>query len=227
VLKLFVLLVENFCIGSDGSGCTTQTLPRLKATFGLFFEVDFNMIIRVIAVAAALAVVTPAFAQQKPVPTPPSAPPAPVGSEPSSTTAAFGDWVLRCQKVEAARACEVGQTINVQGQSQPIAQIAIGRPAPKERLRITIVLPNNVTFGNHVRMGIGEKAEQGLALSWRRCLPMGCFADAELPEDQLRRFRVATEQGRVIFQDGAGREIPLPFSFNGLAQALDALAREG
>ena len=109
------------------------------------------------------------------------------------------------------------------GSAEPIAQIAIGRPAPKERLRITVVLPNNVTLGTNVRMGLGEKAEQALALGWRRCLPMGCFADAELPEDQLRRFRVATEQGRTIFSDGAGREIALPFSFNGLAQAIDAL----
>jgi len=201
---------------------------------GLVYEMDFNMMIRVLAVAAVLGAITPALAQQKPAPTPAPSPnssapaaPAPVSPEPSSTTASFGDWVLRCQKVETTRACEVGQTINVQGQQQPIAQIAIGRPAPKERLRITVVLPNNVTLSNTVRMGIGEKAEQALALSWRRCLPMGCFADAELPEDQLRRFRVATEQGRTIFADGSGREIALPFSFTGLAQALDALARDG
>ena len=194
------------------------------------------MMIRVIAMTAALGALSPALAQQKPAPTPAPSPnsaaqaapaPAPVSAEPSATTASFGDWVLRCQKVEATRACEIGQTINVQGQQQPIAQIAIGRPAPKERLRITVVLPNNVTLGTNVRMGLGEKAEQALALGWRRCLPMGCFADAELPEDQLRRFRVATEQGRTIFSDGAGREIALPFSFNGLAQAIDALGREG
>lgn len=194
------------------------------------------MMTRVLAVAAVLAALTPALAQQKPAPAPAPSPnsaaqaapaPAAVSSEPSSTTASFGDWVLRCQKVETTRACEIGQTINVQGQQQPIAQIAIGRPGPKERLRITVVLPNNVTLANNVRMGIGEKAEGALALGWRRCLPMGCFADAELPEDQLRRFRVATEQGRTIFSDGAGREIALPFSFTGLAQALDALGREG
>jgi len=173
--------------------------------------------IRVLAVAAVLGAITPALAQQKPAPAPAPSPnsaaqssaPAPVSAEPSSTTASFGDWVLRCQKVEAVRACEIGQTINVQGQQQPIAQIAIGRPAPKERLRITVVLPNNVTLANS------------------RCLPMGCFADAEVPEDQLRRFRTATEQGRATFSDGGGREIALPFSFTGLAQALDALGREG
>lgn len=193
------------------------------------------MMIRVLAMAAACAALSPAFAQQKPVPTPAPSPtspqpapaPAPVSAEPSATTASFGDWVLRCQKVEATRACEIGQTINVQGQQQPIAQIAIGRPAPKERLRITVVLPNNVTLASNVRMSIGEKADQALALSWRRCLPMGCFADAELPEDQLRRFRATTEQGRAAFSDGAGREIALPFSFTGFAQALDALSREG
>ncbi len=192
------------------------------------------MMTRVLVTAAVFAALSPAIAQQKPAPTPAPSPnstaqaaPAPVGPEPSATTASFGDWVLRCQKIETTRACEIGQTVNVQGQQQPIAQIAIGRPAPKERLRITVVLPNNVTLANNVRMSIGEKTEQALALSWRRCLPMGCFADAEMPEDQLRRFRTATEQGRATFSDGGGREIVLPFSFTGLAQALDALGREG
>jgi invasion protein IalB len=129
-------------------------------------------------------------------------------------------------EIEAVRACEVGQSITVQGQSGPIAQLAIGRPAPKEKLRLTIVLPNNVTLTAPVRLGTGEKVDQGLSLAWRRCLTVGCFADNELPDDQLRRYRMTSEPGRLVFQDGAGRELALPFSFNGLAQALDALARE-
>jgi invasion protein IalB len=191
------------------------------------------MMYRSVVLLASLVAATTAFAQQKPSSTPPAPPPppassaaAPISAEPTSTTASFGDWVLRCQKIEAVRACEVGQSITVQGQSGPIAQLAIGRPAPKEKLRLTIVLPNNVTLTAPVRLGTGEKVDQGLSLAWRRCLTVGCFADNELPDDQLRRYRMTSEPGRLVFQDGAGRELALPFSFNGLAQALDALARE-
>ncbi|WP_271023478.1 hypothetical protein [Rhizobium sp. RCAM05973] len=62
---------------------------------------------------------------------------APVSSEPNTTTASFGDWTLRCQRVgeagKATRVCEVAQAMQVQGQTAPVAQIAIGRLSPANR----------------------------------------------------------------------------------------------
>jgi invasion protein IalB len=43
---------------------------------------------------------------------------------PQATTATYGDWVLACQGGAAGeRMCEVSQSIQVQGQKAPIAQI--------------------------------------------------------------------------------------------------------
>jgi invasion protein IalB len=156
----------------------------------------------------------------------------PVSPVPQSTTASFGDWVVRCRRIDQApgnaTACEVAQTLQVQGQG-PIAEIAFGHPPGKdatsrERMRVVVVLPNNVTLSVPVLMSVDEK-DKPIELSFRRCLPSGCFADAEPSDDVVVRWRGQDGRGRLAFKDGGNRDIVLPFSFRGLAQALDAMSK--
>ena len=156
----------------------------------------------------------------------------PVSPVPQSTTASFGDWVVRCRRIDQApgnaTACEVAQTLQAQGQG-PIAEIAFGHPPGKdatsrERMRVVVVLPNNVTLSGPVLMSVDEK-DKPIELSFRRCLPSGCFADAEPSDDVLVRWRGQDGRGRLAFKDGGNRDIVLPFSFRGLAQALDAMSK--
>jgi invasion protein IalB len=158
--------------------------------------------------------------------------PTPVSPVPQSTTASFGDWVVRCRRIDQApgnpTACEVAQTLQVQGQG-PIAEIAFGHPPGKdttsrERMRVVVVLPNNVTFSGPVLMSVDEK-DKPIELTFRRCLQSGCFADAEPSDDVLVRWRGQDGRGRLAFKDGGNRDIVLPFSFRGLAQALDAMSK--
>lgn len=181
-------------------------------------------------VIAALSGVAQAQSAKAPPPQTPPAKPAPVGADPASTSATYGDWVLRCQRVgegdKTQRLCEVVQSIQVQGQQQPIAQIALGRVAASDPLKITVALPNNISLPGSVTMGMGEKDAAPTPLAWRRCLPGACIADAVPSGDVLKAYRAATEPGRLAFKDAAARDVALPFSFRGLAQALDALAKE-
>ena len=162
--------------------------------------------------------------------TPPQAAPAsppPVSDTPQVTTATYGDWVLRCQTTTDAqtpRLCEVAQTIQIQGQG-PIAQIAVGRVPGKAPLLVTVVLPTNITLPSSVQITTDEKDTQPAELAWLRCLPAGCIANVEIKDDILRRWRSLTNQGRLQFKEGDGREVILPFSFRGLSQALDALGK--
>ena len=75
------------------------------------------------------------------------------------------------------------------------------------------------------RLAIDDKDTLPADLSWRRCLPGGCFADIEIKDDLLQRWRSQSAQGIIKFKDSAGRDVTLPFSFRGFAQALDALAK--
>ena len=184
------------------------------------------------AIFFILALASSASAQQNKVPPrnpPPAAPPpTAVSTTPQMTTATYGDWVLRCQvsgdPPEQQHVCEVAQTLQVQG-TGPIAQIVFGRTAARAPLLLTVILPTNVTFPSSVLLSTDEKDTQPAELGWQRCLPAGCIANGEVKDDLLRRWRPQTGQGRLQFKEGDGRDIMLAFSFRGLAQALDAMAK--
>jgi invasion protein IalB len=154
----------------------------------------------------------------------------PVDAEPNSTSASFGDWALRCQRLgngaETQRACEVTQQIRAQDQQNPVAELAIGRLKKADPLRLTVVLPVNVTISNPPSFSTDRKVPELLDLAWRKCLPGGCIADALLKDDVLRRWKTQTSADHITWTDASGRDLAIELSFRGLTQALDALSRE-
>jgi len=150
-----------------------------------------------------------------------------------TTTATFGDWQLRCRKIAApaagqpSQACEVVQSVIVQGQTAPFAQLAFGKNAPGEALMVTAVVPTNISFPSTLRVSTEENDKQPVELAWTRCLPVGCFGSIAPKDDVLKRWRSMTEAGFFIFKNGQGQDLKVPFSFRGLSRALDALAKEG
>jgi invasion protein IalB len=162
------------------------------------------------------------FAQAK------SSEPPPVSADPQSTSATYGDWVMRCSRVtvesQPQRVCEVVQTILIQGNQAPVAELAFGRVKKGEPLRATVVLPVNVSFPSTPQVQL--EAQPGLDFTWKRCLPNGCYADATPKEDVLRAWRGAKTTGRIETKDAFGRNVVVTISFRGFAQALDALSKE-
>jgi invasion protein IalB len=153
-----------------------------------------------------------------------------VGAEPQNTSATYGDWILRCARAgdgaAAQRICEIVQAIQLQGQQGVFAQIAIGRAGAKDPLHITAELPATITFPSTVKMLTDEKDTQPVELTWKKCLMgAGCFADSEFKDDMAKRWKLQTGNGRLLFKDGTGRDLVVLFSFRGLPQALDGLAK--
>jgi invasion protein IalB len=151
-----------------------------------------------------------------------------VEAEPQSTSATFGDWILRCNRMEIAdqpqRVCEVAQTIIIQGQQAPVAELAIGRLKKADPLRVTVVLPVNVAFPSAPQVNLD--GQPSLELIWKRCLPSGCFADATPKDEVFRAWRASKTTGRIETKDAFGRNVVVTISFRGLSQALDALNKE-
>jgi invasion protein IalB len=181
-------------------------------------------------------VIAHAQAPKQPV-TPGAAPPAgvppagapPVSADPQATSATYGDWVFVCQREPEGlqqRLCEVSQSIQVQGQTTPIAKLAISKAKQPPATHITVVLPTNVLLTVGPRVSVDDKDTQAVDTAWLRCVPGGCFADAVVKDDVLAKWRAQSERGRLDFRDAAGRSIAVPFSFRGLAAAYDALAKE-
>jgi invasion protein IalB len=153
-----------------------------------------------------------------------------VDATPTSTSASFGDWVLRCQRLgngaETLHVCEVAQQIRAQDQQNPLAEVAIGRLKKSDPLLLTVVLPVNVAFPNSPSFSPDAKDSDPLDLGWRKCLPGGCFADVVLKDDVLQRWKAQSGNGRLTWKDATGRDFAIGVSSNGLAQALDAFSKE-
>lgn len=154
--------------------------------------------------------------------------PAPVSATPERTTASFGDWTLRCERVaqEANRVCEVAYMITPQGQNAPIAQVAIGKQPSADARQLTIVLPPNIAIGVKPQVMAAKAGLAPVELTWQRCVPGACFASAPLPDRVAADLAAQTEPGRLVFKNAADQEIVLLLSPRGLSQALTALAAE-
>jgi invasion protein IalB len=147
----------------------------------------------------------------------------PVGSDPQLTTATYGDWVERCQRVNVGRICEVAQSVVAQGQTTPLAEIAVGRARKGAPLRLTLVLPVNVSFPSAPK--IAAAGADAVELAWKQCVPAGCFADAAFGGDALDAWRSA-KSAKVETKVATGQILNFEISLRGLPQALDALNRE-
>lgn len=194
-----------------------------------------------IRLAAALfalplaATALPALAQQPaPVPAPRASEPVP--ADPAVTTASYGDWVLRCATLQVSgapapvRACEVGQAVQVEGSGRPILQLAIGKPLDGGALRVTAVLPAEIAIPGEVRLEAiateGGAPLSRLDLAWTRCTGGACIADAAYAADTAAAW-TAENGARLSFLDALGRNVSVPLSWRGFAQAFEALQREG
>jgi invasion protein IalB len=154
-------------------------------------------------------------------------PPASVDT-PQLTTATYGDWVVQCQtatKPPNQKICDMAQTTQVQGGNGPFSRVAVAHPVHGQPIRLVVQVPVNVAFATNVRLRTSD-TDPGIAAPFARCIPNGCFAEFDLRDDMMRKFRAAAGVGKLSFADAAGREINVPLSFKGFNQAFDALSRE-
>jgi invasion protein IalB len=191
--------------------------------------------------AAAQQAPTPKPAPPRPAPAPaqhPAPPPAtqgqatpaaPVDQTPQRTTASYGDWVVRCETTPGPppqKNCDMEQLAQVQGQAQPISRVAIPLPPKGEGPKMFIQLPINVSFAVPLKITTDGK-DAGTSTPFRRCVPAGCFAEVELKDDLQKKFRAAAaEPGKIVFKDAGDRDVTIPLSFKGFAQAFEALLKQ-
>ena len=147
---------------------------------------------------------------------------------PQSTTATYADWVVQCETRAGSppeKLCDMAQVTQLQGKNVPFSRVAIARPMRGQPIRLVLQVPVNVSFATSVRIQIGD-SDTGVTAPFARCVPVGCFAEFELKDDLLRKFRAASGVGKLSFADAGGHDIAVPLAFNGFVQAFDALARE-
>jgi len=199
------------------------------------------------ALAGALFLAGAAAAQQpaqqpatKPAPARPTQPaqhpapqaqqtaPAAADQNPQRTTASYGDWVVRCEMVPGPppqKNCEMDQLAQVQGQSQPISRVLIPLMPKGEPPKLFVQVPINVSFTAPLKITTDAK-DAGISTPFRRCIPAGCFAEFELKEDLQKKFRAASEPGKILYKNAGDQDVAIPVSFKGFAQAYEALLKQ-
>ena len=168
----------------------------------------------------------PPHAQAPQAPAPQHA--APVDQNPQRTTASYGDWVVRCEVTAGPppqKNCDMEQLAQVQGQPNPISRAAIPLPPKGEPPKLFIQLPINVSFAAPLKI-VADSKDAGVSSPFRRCVLAGCFAEFELKDDLQKKFRAAAEPGKILYKDAADRDVAIPLSFKGFAQAFEALLKQ-
>ncbi len=147
---------------------------------------------------------------------------------PQSTTATYADWVLQCLTRAGPppeKLCEMAQLTQLQGKNVPFSRVAVGHPTKDHPVKLTVQVPVNASFATAIRIQTSD-ADPGLTAPFARCVPGGCFAEFDLREETLRKLRTASGVGKLSFADAGGHDVAVPLSFNGFAQAYEALLRE-
>jgi invasion protein IalB len=123
------------------------------------------------------------------------------------------------------KTCDMAQVTQLQGKNLPFSRLAVARPVSGQPIALVVQVPVNASFSAPVRIQTAD-ADPGMTVAFARCLPAGCFASFELKDDVLKKLRTAPAAGKLSFADAGGHDITVPVSFNGFAQAFDALAKE-
>jgi invasion protein IalB len=147
---------------------------------------------------------------------------------PQRTTATYGDWVVQCEtqaQQPHEKVCDMAQVAQVQGKNLPFSRVAIAHPTKGQPVKLVVQVPVNASFSKNVRIQTGD-ADPGIAAPFALCTPNGCFADFDIKDDMMKKLRAASGAGRLSFAEAGGHDVTVPLSFNGFAQAFDALAKE-
>ncbi|MGA7975424.1 MAG: invasion associated locus B family protein [Pseudolabrys sp.] len=143
---------------------------------------------------------------------------------PQQTTATYEDWTVRCVTLKGIKSCEMAQTMQIKGQTRPITQIAIGRQPKNGSLKIVFEMPVNVSLPDGVHLVTDDK-KFDMTASFSRCVPVGCFAETNISEAQIKTLRSLKKTGKLAFKNAAKQQIAIPVSFKGFGSAYDALPK--
>ena len=143
---------------------------------------------------------------------------------PQRTTATYADWTVRCALQGKDRSCEMAQTIQIKGRPQPISQIAIGRQTKDGPLKLVFEVPIDVWLPGGVELVTAQK-QATITAKFTRCVPVGCFAEAEVNASEIKALRALKKNGKLQFKDARKQVVAIPVSFKGFDDAYNALQK--
>jgi invasion protein IalB len=151
---------------------------------------------------------------------------APAASAQERTSATYEDWVLECETQPGPppkKVCDIAQVSQVQGRN--VSRVAVAHPEKGQPVKLTAQVPVNIQLAASVRIQVSD-ADPGVTAPFNTCVPAGCFAEFDLKDDAVKKFRATNGAGKLTYKSENGQAVTIPVSFKGFARALDALAKE-
>lgn len=139
---------------------------------------------------------------------------------PNSQTEVFADWTVRCGTYKAGRSCSLQQIQRQSGTSKQVLAIYVRALANEDRM--TIVVPLGVFLPAGVDLKIGGELTAQIAFTI--CRDTGCVAQIPLDEKILAALQ-SGNAGAAVVRTADGKEIALPISMSGFADAWARLER--
>jgi len=142
-----------------------------------------------------------------------------------STTATYDDWVVRCEKRDQGSVCEMTQTTQLKDSNQLVSLIAVGAAKGNGPAKVVFQVPVNVWLQSGIALASSD-GQAAIAGNFTRCIPSGCLAEADINQNVLQKLRAMKELGSLRFKDANQKDVSIPVSFKGFAQAYDAMSKQ-
>jgi|SRR5579871_1241813 len=137
----------------------------------------------------------------------------------ATVTTVYEDWRLTCPPV-GQQSCHADEELVDVRTGAAMARISIvGRPGERDA---TITLPHNLLIPPGIALKVGNDAAQVFPYDY--CDRIGCIVPIRIAADGESKLRHA-EHGSITVVDSQNKLAVIPFSLQGIGDALDALDR--
>lgn len=139
-------------------------------------------------------------------------------------------WAKRCQDIKdkdnkvAGKYCEIFQRLDYRAKDskelQRVTEFAVGYPPGEKLARAVIILPLGVMVKDNLSLLTDGKDENHFHVQY--CLPDGCYATLNLPENILSNISKANKlliSGKVM----NGQDLKITLDLTGFSKALAAI----
>jgi len=138
----------------------------------------------------------------------------------STTVEDYGDWKLEC--TVDGNNCRLYQRTAYTDTDRQISLTSIS--AKEDDYNMTFSLPLGVKINAPVDFKLNDRRAKKLKIDY--CLNTGCFAAVELNGRLIKKIKKADEGGAIEMTTWNGKPFTVPFSTNGFAEGMEALANK-
>jgi invasion protein IalB len=131
---------------------------------------------------------------------------------------AFGDWQVRCFKVESPAPCDVMQLAISQDTQQRVLSVSIAFVPSRGTYGMQMVVPLGVSLAKGVTLAAGDNSLTGVKYS--RCELNGCYIELLAPEETLNALAGMEKTTLEIWGYDATEASQIPLSLTGFSDAM-------